>query len=70
MTTMTIKIAGMHCASCKSLIEDVCKETKGVSSCAVDLVTGKGVIEHDDSLDFAAMTAEIKKLGEYTVEKI
>ena len=70
MTTTTIKVTGMHCASCKGLIEDVCKETTGVSSCNVDLATGKGVIEHDEKMDFASLAKEIVALGGYTVEKI
>ena len=64
-TTLTIK--GMHCASCKAIIEDVCKEAKGVKNCTVDFKTGKAVIEYDGSLDVAALKKEIEALGTYTV---
>ena len=65
-----IKITGMHCASCKSLIEDVASEVPGVASCLVDAETGNGVIQHDESFDFAALKEAITSLDKYTVEKI
>ncbi len=64
-TTFTVK--GMHCASCKELIEDVCKEMKGVASCSVNFKTGKVEIEHTEPLDKQKLTKEIKSLGEYEV---
>lgn len=60
-----LKIAGMHCAACKALIEDVCSEFAGVASCEVDVAAGRAVIAHDGSADLQAITAEINKLGEY-----
>jgi len=36
MKTAVINIKGTHCKSCKLLIEDVCKDIKGVKSCCVD----------------------------------
>lgn len=70
MTTTTLKITGMHCASCKTLIEEVCREAGGVSACNIDLAGGNGVIEHDDRLDLPALEKEISALGPYTVKKI
>ena len=68
---ITLKITGMHCASCKSLIEDVCGETAGVRSCTVDLATGLASIEADDSLDASALIAEIKQLDDkYQVARL
>jgi len=67
---ITLKITGMHCASCKSLIEDVCMETAGVRSCSVSLETGLAAIEADDNLDLSGLIEEIKRLDEkYTVER-
>lgn len=65
-----IHITGMHCDSCKILIEDVASEVKGIQSCTVDASTGKGVIEHDASFDFAAFVKQIQSLDKYAVEKI
>ncbi|HSD12651.1 MAG TPA: heavy metal-associated domain-containing protein [Patescibacteria group bacterium] len=63
--TTTLKITGMHCASCKTLIEDVCGDVKGVRSASVDPKTGLATIEHDDALDPAALVNEIRGLGDY-----
>lgn len=66
----TISIQGMHCASCKTLIEDVASDVPGVQSCTVDPATGNGVIEHDESFDFTNFAKEIATLDKYTVQKI
>jgi Cu+-exporting ATPase len=65
MASTKLKITGMHCASCKALIEDVCGDVPGVRSCAVDIATEIASIEHDDSLNISVLVDEIKKLGEY-----
>ena len=70
MPITTIKITGMHCASCKSLLEDVIQDVPGVQSCAIDAATGIGTIEHDDSFNFDALAKEVATLNKYTVEKI
>ena len=62
-----VMVKGTHCASCKALIEDVCKETEGVTSCTVDFKTGKTVIEHTRLIDMAKLKKEIESLGEYKV---
>ena len=64
-TEITIK--GTHCASCKALIEDVCKDVAGVSGCTVDYESGKTIVEHDEQLDWSTLTREISGLGEYSV---
>jgi copper chaperone CopZ len=66
-TTTTITIKGTHCNSCKLLIEDVCKEIKGVQSCVVNFQTGETIIEHDENLDWQALKKEIEGLGNYTI---
>ena len=65
----TIIVKGTHCKACKALIEDVCKDIKGVKSCTVDYKTGKTEIEHDDIIDFSLVKKEIESLGKYQVEK-
>ena len=50
------------------LIEEVCSELAGVTSCTVDFKTGKTVIEHDEKVDLKRLKKEIEQLGKYTVE--
>jgi Cu+-exporting ATPase len=44
---ITVKIAGMDCASCVNTIESTLKGTDGVNNAAVNLATGKATIEYD-----------------------
>ncbi len=64
-TTLTVK--GMHCKSCKILIEDVLGDIEGVNSANVDPETGKTTIEHEDSLDISLVKKEIEEAGDYSV---
>ena len=64
-----LTINGMHCESCKVLIEDVCKETKGVTSSKVDVKKGTAIIEHENA-DIKMIKREIEKIGEYKVVKM
>ncbi len=63
-----IIVKGTHCPSCKALIEDVCKGSKGVKSCNVDFNNGKTIIKHDDNFDLNTLKKEIESLGDYKVE--
>ena len=63
----TITIQGTHCNACKMLIEDVCKDVLGISSCEVNFETGETVVDHDESLDWDSFKKEIEGLGSYTV---
>lgn len=66
-----IKISGMHCASCKALLEGVCQEIPGVQSCIVDLQTSMATITHDDTFDFANLKKEIAGIDDtYSFTKI
>ena len=66
--TTKLKISGMHCNACKVLIEDVAKDTSGVTDCAVDLAGGTAVIEHESSFNPADLIKEVESLGEYKIE--
>ena len=66
-TTFTVE--GTHCASCKALIEDVCKELPGVTSCVADFKTGKTVVEHTAPLDMKKIKKEIESLGKYKIKQ-
>lgn len=65
-TALTIK--GTHCVSCKTLIEDVCTEIPGISSCNVDFKTGITEIDHEENVDWQKFKREVESLGEYKVE--
>lgn len=49
------------------LIEDVCSETKGISSADLNFKTGKLVLEHEPTVDLKGLKKEIEKLGSYRV---
>ncbi|MBS3126691.1 heavy-metal-associated domain-containing protein [Candidatus Woesearchaeota archaeon] len=66
-TIWTVK--GTHCNACKMLIEDVCSETKGVTSSTLDFKSGKLVIEHNANADLKALKKEIEKVGAYKVSE-
>ena len=63
-----LMIKGTHCASCKALIEDVCRELPGVTGCTADFKTGKTLIEHDKELEMKRLKKDIESLGSYKVE--
>ena len=61
------KIEGLHCQSCKALIEDVALDAPGVIVCTVDVAAGSASIEHTDAFDPSAFAAEVAKLDGYKV---
>lgn len=65
-----IKITGMHCASCKALLEDVARDVPGVISCMIDPKRGIGTIEHDASFTFDTLAKEVAALDGYAIEKM
>ncbi|MFA4890185.1 MAG: heavy metal translocating P-type ATPase [Candidatus Paceibacterota bacterium] len=64
----TLKISGMHCASCAASIEGVVKKIEGVKSASVNLVSEKLFLTHEKEMDQKAIIKEIKNLG-YKVEE-
>ena len=62
-TIFTVK--GTHCPACKALIEDICRDIPGVTSCTVDLKTGKTVVEHGKPIGLSLFKKEIESLGDY-----
>jgi copper chaperone CopZ len=58
----TVCIPGIHCDGCSALIKDVSGDNPSVQSVDVDMATKNVIIEHDDSFDLAAWTAEIESL--------
>lgn len=62
----TFPIVGMHCASCKSLIEMTVSELEGVKNVKVNFGTEKMVVEYDENLITLEKIAEtIGGLGNY-----
>lgn len=70
MLRTTLKIKGMHCESCKFLLEDVCSDMPGVVSCDANVEGGTLTIEHEQPIDHGALKKEIEDLKEYTVEEV
>ncbi|QYZ78780.1 copper-translocating P-type ATPase [Methanofollis formosanus] len=48
--TETLKVTGMHCATCAVTVEKALQETKGVSSASVNLGAEQASVEYDPSL--------------------
>ncbi len=63
----SIKISGMHCKSCKILIEEVLSEIEGVVSSNVDFKKGEAVIEHTKEVGMEKIKKEIESLGDYKI---
>ena len=60
--TTTVRIPGIHCEGCSALIKDVSRDNPSVQSVDVDMATKNVTIEHDETFDLAAWTAEIEAL--------
>lgn len=64
---INLNISGIHCRSCKNLIETEVDILPGVKNITVDHKTGKTEVEFDETkVDKEKIEAEIKKLG-YTI---
>ena len=69
-SSMKIAIRGMHCASCKALIEDVCKDIPGIISCDVAQEQGAASLTHNGTVTFARVKQELENLGDYSVDEL
>ena len=61
-------VQGFHCPSCEMLVKDVAEDFSEITSCSVDVNTGKVSLEHKDGLDISAFKKEIESLGDYKVQ--
>jgi Cu+-exporting ATPase len=59
---LELDVAGMHCASCVSRLEDALQGLPGVSSAAVNLATGRATVEGPE-LDAHELEDAIEKAG-------
>lgn len=55
-----VSIPGIHCEGCAMLIKDIGTEFPAVHGTDVDLTTKRVTIDHDESFDLAAWTAEVE----------
>lgn len=70
MTTV-FKLSGLHCASCKGLIEDVARDVVGVQNAIVDSQASILTIEHDGGFNPEFVMEEIRGLGAgYTIAPV
>lgn len=64
MTNKTLKIKGMHCASCATIITNKVSKLEGIDIVNVNFATEKATISFDDSVvSVHKMNNEIEKLG-------
>ena len=61
-------VEGFHCKSCEMLVKDVCADFKEITSCNVDIKTGKVVVEHEQEFDVEKLKKEIEDLGNYKIK--
>ncbi len=64
----TLHITGMHCASCKKLIESISKDVSGIETADVNFETGVLTLTHTEDANIQKVKEEILLLGEYSVE--
>jgi len=64
MKTVNLRITGMHCASCSTLVAKALQRTQGVITANVNLSTEKARIEYDENVsDTAKLIEVVKKKG-------
>jgi Cu+-exporting ATPase len=65
----TLKISGMHCASCAALIENTLRKQEGVFSINVNLANEKAYLEFDPTkISISQIQSAAKKIG-YTLNE-
>jgi Cu+-exporting ATPase len=60
---IVLKISGMHCASCSSLVEMSLKKEKGVKAAKVNLLAEKAFVTVEDSVGPESLIGSVKKAG-------
>lgn len=59
-------VVGMHCASCKTIIEDVVADLDGVSEVSVNFATEKMTVEYDQSrVSIGDIAQAVSSVGSY-----
>ena len=65
--TIDLKLSGLHCSSCETLIREALSGLAGVRGVSVDASTGECRVEADEGTSTTAIEAAIKDLGYGTV---
>ncbi len=58
-----LRIEGMHCASCAQAVERALVGVEGVQSAAVQLLTERATVEHDERVDIERLIAAVADAG-------
>lgn len=68
MKKETYPVVGMHCASCKQLIEKMVGRIEGVESVTVNYATEQIFVEYNDQVvSLEDLKSAVKKAGDYTL---
>ncbi|MFA4946152.1 MAG: heavy metal translocating P-type ATPase [Candidatus Micrarchaeia archaeon] len=63
MNKTTLRVTGMHCASCAVNLEKALKKTPGVTGASVNFATQKATVEHAEHVHSAELVAAVSKAG-------
>lgn len=63
MAIEVIQVAGMHCASCGMLIDDVLEDLPGVVASETNVRAGSTMVEHDGSVTTRQIIDAIDGVG-------
>jgi len=69
MKKIKLRIEGMHCASCAGNVEKSLKKVSGVKEVSVSLMTNKGIVEAEDSVNEEELKKAVARVG-YKVDSI
>lgn len=62
------KVTGMHCNSCKAMIEDIATDFPDITHCEVDFKSGLGSLECQDGFDINKFKVAIEEVDKYKLE--
>jgi copper chaperone CopZ len=63
MTTIRLKVSGMHCGRCQGKVEDALKSVNGTYSAEVDLAEGSAVVDFDGKAPADRFVAAVVAAG-------
>ncbi len=67
MRKATITLNGMHCASCASNISKSLRKVSGVKKAEVNIMTKKGYLELEESVNVEDLRSAVSKVGNYKI---
>ena len=62
-------VKGFHCPACEMLVKDVAEDFEEISSCEVDIKTGRVLVEYKEGFDLSKFKKEIEDLGDYKINE-